>query len=343
MPNSLGIVAVLPSTNPASLPSDQFVFFSTHSIHTMDNPENVLISSQEVVAFLNIYGNIGDNDSPLTVNDVTHYQKAFTHESYYQSVRHHVSTSNVTKCYLDYIPTESYERLEFLGDHILKAVMGRYLYERYPNEREGFLTSLKIKIEKCSTLHKMAVALGFKKYILLSLSIENLTLLGVDMGRNTVNFYEDVFEAFVGAILVDNGEKGLVYADRFVRNVIEELVDFSELNSVNDNYKECLVKVYNTHGLGKPVFVNLEDSEKVFKKVFPKLVLVKRDLLSPSQLARVQDYTEKVLMKFKDSPEEITRVLDADTLILALGYGRKNIQSEQECCKQALVNLDFSD
>ena len=307
----------------------------------MDNPENVLIDAHQVTEFLNAYGNIGDDGAPLKVNDVTIYQKAFTHESYYQSVRHHVSTMNVTKCYLDYVPTESYERLEFLGDHILKAVMGRYLYERYPNEREGFLTSLKIKIEKCSTLHKMAHSLGFKKYILLSLSIENLTLLGVDMGRNTINFYEDVFEAFVGAILVDNGEKGLMYADKFVRNVIEGLIDFSELNSVNDNYKECLVKVYNANGFGKPVFVSLKDSLQVFKKVFPKIILVKKKLLGPIQLTRVQDYTEKVLMKFKDCPEEILLHLDSETLVLALGYGRKNIQSEQECCKQALINLEF--
>ena len=150
-----------------------------HANVTMDNPNNILITRQEVENILNYYGNIGDNGERLTIINLDNFQRAFVHESYYQAVHNAISNDNVdsSKTYITYIPAESNERLEFLGDHILKANMGRYLHERFETEREGFLTKLKIKIEKCSMLHQFGATLGFKKFILLSLQVENQTLL----------------------------------------------------------------------------------------------------------------------------------------------------------------------
>ena len=139
--------------------------------------------------------------------------------------------------YINYLSKESNERLEYLGDHILKATLGRYLYQRFGTEREGFLTRLKIKIEKCSMLHKFAVTLGFKEFLLLSLQIENQTLLDLDRGRNTPSYYEDAFESFLGSIMEDFEEKGYIYAERFLRNIIENIIDFSELISKNDLFE----------------------------------------------------------------------------------------------------------
>jgi dsRNA-specific ribonuclease len=174
----------------------------------MENPNNCLITKKDVENILNYFGNIGDNDTYLNINNLEHYQNAFVHESYYQAVQYHFSKNEkkeeLQNCYL---PKSSSERLEYLGDHILKSTLGRYLFERFGNEREGFLTKLKIKIEKCSMLHKIGVTLGFKKFLLLSLQVENQTILCIERGRNTPSFYEDAFEAFIGSILVDFGEK----------------------------------------------------------------------------------------------------------------------------------------
>lgn len=316
----------------------------------MNNPFNVLITRENVEDILNKYGNIGNNGERLFIKDLTHYQKAFTHESYYQSVRTTVNftkndpeiNSNTLKCYINYVPEESSERLEYLGDHILKAVMGRYLYERYPNEREGFLTDTKIKIEKCSMLHKISSTLGFKKYILLSLSIENQGLLAVDKGRNTPNYYEDSFEAFIGAISEDFGEMGYIYADRFTRNVIEEIVDFAELNSVNDNYKDTLVKTFVALKWPKPRFISINDSDVIHLKMFPKFITVDKGLLDDKQLLQVKDYNDKTFKKYKGREKLLLTCMDPNDLIAGIGYGRKNIQSEQECSRQALLNLGFS-
>ena len=181
----------------------------------MDNLNNILITKTQVEHILNYFENVGGdehNRKPLEINNLEYYQQAFVHESYYQAVQHCTTGlknrgggGEDDKNIFLYIPKESSERLEYLGDHILKAIMGRYLFERFGMEREGFLTKLKIKIEKCSMLHKIAVTLGFKKFLLLSLQVENSTILDIDRGRNTPSHYEDAFEAFIGSILLDFG------------------------------------------------------------------------------------------------------------------------------------------
>jgi dsRNA-specific ribonuclease len=310
----------------------------------MNNPYNTLITNSQVEDILNFYGNIGGKiESPirLKINQISHYQKAFTHESYYQSVRNMINSSDDIECFTNYTPTESSERLEYLGDHILKAVIGRYLYERYPNEREGFLTDLKIKIEKCSMLHKIAQTLGFKRYLMLSLSVENQTLYAMDKGRNTPSYYEDAFEAFVGAILEDFGEDGYKYADRFVRNLIENIIDFAQLNSVNDNYKDVLVKKFIALKWPKPRFISIDETSTRYLKKYPKILVLSKSLLTKEQVECLQDYTVKIILSFKGEEKVITRHISKDLVIAGLGFGRKNIQSEQECSRQALVNLKF--
>lgn len=235
----------------------------------MDNLNNRLITRQEVENILNYFENIGDNGVRLTINNLEHYQQAFVHESYYQSVQYHFTKGETVRednTLFSYVPKESSERLEYLGDHILKAVMGRYLFERFGNEREGFLTKLKIKIEKCSMLHKIGVSLGFKKFLLLSLQVENQTILDLDRGRNTPSYFEDAYEAFIGSILLDFGEKGYLYADRFVRSVIENIIDFAELISKNDNFKDSVQRYFQSLKWKTPVYTSLNEEGPLYEK-----------------------------------------------------------------------------
>ena len=89
----------------------------------MDNLNNKLITRQEVENILNYFENIGDNGTRLAINNLEHYQQAFIHESYYQSVQYHFTKGETVKednTLFSYVPKESSERLEYLGDHILK-------------------------------------------------------------------------------------------------------------------------------------------------------------------------------------------------------------------------------
>ena len=315
----------------------------------MDNPNNRLITKQDVENILNYFGNIGNNDTPLCINNLEHYQHAFVHESYYQAVQYHFSKNEIKENdNIIYLPKSSSERLEYLGDHILKAVMGRYLFERFGNEREGFLTRLKIKIEKCSMLHKIGVTLGFKKFLLLSLQVENQTILDLDRGRNTPSYYEDSFEAFIGSILVDFGEIGYLYADRFVRNVIENIIDFAELISKNDNFKDSLQRYFQSLKWKTPTYTSLNEEGPLYRKIFTRMMVFTQEQFSEMDSlvqSTILKYTSCILEEYKiNNPivySKLFSLRQQGNYILGIGFGRKATNAEQECAKQCLLNLSL--
>ena len=318
----------------------------------MDNSNNRLITKTEVENILNYFENIGDDGQRLVINNLEHYQHAFVHESYYQSVQHRFTKTDQSYQSSDivfhYVPRESSERLEYLGDHILKAVMGRYLYERFDTEREGFLTRLKIKIEKCSMLHKIGVTLGFKKFLLLSLQVENQTILDLDRGRNTPSYYEDAFEAFIGSILVDFGERGYLYADRFVRSVIENIIDFAELISKNDNFKDSLQRYFQSLKWKTPVYSSLNEEGPLYRKVFTRILTLnieQFELLDKTIQNNIKNFTCKVIDEYRTKNSQVYLKLitlhQKGEYILGIGFGRKVTNAEQECAKKCLVNLQL--
>jgi len=90
-----------------------------------------------------------------------------------------------------------YERLEFLGDSILGAVVSCYLFRTYTDSREGFLTQMKSKIVNRNNLNYIGKQLGLARY-----------LRNVDMTKLGENIHGNIFEALVGAIYMDtNYEK----------------------------------------------------------------------------------------------------------------------------------------
>lgn len=317
----------------------------------MDNPNNRLILKEEVENILNYFENIGDNNERLLINNLEYYQQAFVHESYYQAVQNSCINNNLSSnnMYINYFPKESNERLEFLGDHGLKTIMARYLYQRFNEEREGFLTILKIKIEKCSMLHRIGVTLGFRKFILLSLQVENQTILDIDRGRGTQSYYEDSFEAFIGAILEDFGDKGYLYAERFVRSVIENIIDFAEIISKNDNFKDSIQRFFQQKRFeANPSYVSINEENPLYRKVFTKIVTItKNDLLQMNESIQetVFNYSKRILEHYKiNNPQVYMNLLEMynqDKLILGIGHGRKVNQAEQNCAKEGILNLNL--
>ncbi|MEG3641723.1 ribonuclease III [Mycoplasmoides genitalium] len=132
-------------------------------------------------------------------NNWEFFEKAFIHASY---INEHEDVS------------ESYDRLEFLGDALIDFVVAKKLFELYPKYNEGLLTRTKIEIVKGENLNRIGIELKLGDFVKLS--------NGAELTENTVG---DVLEALVGAIYEDMGMKK---ATEFVEKYIFERT-FSEI------------------------------------------------------------------------------------------------------------------
>lgn len=126
------------------------------------------------------------------------------------------------------------ERLEFLGDAILGAVVGHIVFRHFPKKPEGFLTNARSNIVKRQSLNKLAKDTGFDQLII------------TNFKQNTHNNYVtgNAFEALIGAIYLDRGYGHCV---RFVRDkIMTELVNIDK--AANEiNYKSKLLEWGQRH------------------------------------------------------------------------------------------------
>lgn len=177
--------------------------------------------------------------------------------AYYKKALIHKSVSNDKDKRSNRL--ENNERLEFLGDAILDAIVGDIVYRHFEGKREGFLTNTRSKIVQRDTLNKVAKEIGLNE--LIQSSITPHTSHNSYMGGNA-------FEALVGAIYLDRGYKYcmLFMQDRILKDYIDinkmaykevnfksKLIEWSQKNRVAASFE--LVE-QNQEDTGSPVFVS---------------------------------------------------------------------------------------
>lgn len=122
--------------------------------------------------------------------------------------------------------TENNERLEFLGDAILGAIIAEYLFKLFPKKDEGFLTQIRSRIVNGQNLYILA-----KKFGLDALLQSRLT----KKEKLSSSAYGDVFEALIGAIFLDKGfEKTKLF---ILNNIIKTHLDMNTLLENDTDYK----------------------------------------------------------------------------------------------------------
>lgn len=122
------------------------------------------------------------------------------------------------------------ERLEFLGDAVLGAVIAEYLYTHYPTKNEGFLTSMRSKIVSRSHLNNVAQRLN----------ITPLVLTKMDKRKPAKSLGGDALEALIGAIYLDQGVKP---AKAFIHTkILNDLVEMEDLEKTIISYKGLLIE-----------------------------------------------------------------------------------------------------
>ena len=107
------------------------------------------------------------------INNLSLYQQAFTHDSYSIPHTNEIMERDSVKL-IDKpegaieLQEMSYQRLEFLGDRVVNLIIAFYLFERYPQQNEGFMTKIYSKIVDCKGLSRLARKVNFGQFILIS-------------------------------------------------------------------------------------------------------------------------------------------------------------------------------
>jgi ribonuclease-3 len=241
------------------------------------------------------------------VHDITIFSIAMTHPSYtnkdYREIKNLKSIliginflkgedlfpiSNEQKHMAIPLGDSSYERLELLGDSILRLIISDYIFMRYRDMDEGDMTKLRSLIENGLSLAEIARRIGLPKYMLIP---RNLEASGAREKNN--KFQCDIFEAFIAAIYIDSMK--IKYSDlefdydlikklrgnsfdlcyQFVTRLIEAEIEFQELLEKESNHKDKLLQQYHKLGWTDPKYNTMEvisDDNKMGKKYFKMYV-----------------------------------------------------------------------
>lgn len=214
------------------------------------NAKNKLITPETLDALLASYG-IRDK-----LRDINMYRLAMIHRSYCTRKNENYKTGNVM-CPAEVkvkLQENSNERLEFLGDAVLSLVVADYLYERFPDCDEGFLTTIRSKLVCGKSLAKLGEAIGLGPWLIISRQIDE------DNGRGNAKILEDTFEALLGAIFIDFGRDGFSRTKTFVTGIIEHHIDFATMICSAQSAKDKFIRFYASRFGCNPTFSEIERS-----------------------------------------------------------------------------------
>lgn len=265
------------------------------------NLNNILVTEDDIIKILKNY-----NVNIDKINHIEYFIQSFTHKSYCKKdiLPNHVleaakkELNNPSE--LLELFDNSYERLEYLGDRVLKLIVSEYLFYRYPKQNEGFMTRLQTKLEDKKNLAMMSKEIGLGKFFIISKQIESMN------GRNLDKIHEDIFEAFIAALRLSND---IEPCRLLIVNLLETLVDYSDKLYCDNNYKDQLLRIHHQN-----------------KWTFPKYITIHYEGLP---------HKRKYIMgveKYDVKPND-----PIDKRCIAFGIGNSKKEGEQNAAKMALI------
>jgi ribonuclease III len=273
------------------------------------NINNILITEKDIIDMLKHYNVAVDK-----IININTFHKAFTHKSY---VKKEIFTDKILEATrnemgnpsnLLELQPESYERLEYLGDRVVKIIVSSYLFTRYPHEDEGFMTRLQTKIEDKKNLSFFSKHLGLGKFFIISKQIESLN------GRNLEKIHEDVFEAMMGALWLSNGFDTCCL---LMLNLLETLIDYSDKLYCDNNYKDNLLRFHHKQKWKFPIYHMIQFEGPPHKRNY--IMGVENPNVSPTN--------KKKFLHGKNYKE----------LCISFGIGNSKKEGEQKSAKMALI------
>lgn len=233
------------------------------------NTKNIDITTQDVESIMRRYG------SPdFKLREMKWFAQACVHKSYvdrpevWADQPAMVMTEKPEGCLA--LKQRDNEELEFAGDSVLSAIVGKYLKMRYPGQGEGFLTSLRTQIVNNNMLGELAKKMGFSPFVVLSRHVEE-----VCDGRSNLRILGSMLEAWIDAIMEHEGNEGAAYdmARKFFITIMEKHINFSKLIAEDTNFKDQLLRYFQSKFHEPPRYKEVKVDGPPHDRVFTMGVL----------------------------------------------------------------------
>jgi ribonuclease III len=154
------------------------------------------------------------------------------------------------------------ERLEYLGDAVLDAILSDYLFEKFPEANEGFLTKIRSRIVNRDVLNQLAVSMGINKILISKINSSHLTK----------NLYGDAFEALIGTVFLDKGFKKT--KKLFIKNVLNKYLDLDLIVKTDSDYKSLVFEWVQKHKSNLIFTYNEEYDFNLKKSIFSTTLFI---------------------------------------------------------------------
>jgi ribonuclease-3 len=235
------------------------------------NASNILLTREDLFSILDNSGmDYSKIKSKISKTDIKEFQIAFNHKSYCKyNIKISDELREESKTWSIPLQEVSNERYEFLGDSVIDLIIANYLFDRYPKEKEGFMTKLRTKLVCTKTLAKLSSYLDLTRFIVMSKYVEDIC-----GGRDNPKLLENCFESFVG---VTYKLFGFEFCNDFVLAMIEniDLIDIVDLIENDDNYKDQLLRHCHKHFEGRnPVYKQVSMEGLSNHAIFTMCVMV---------------------------------------------------------------------
>jgi ribonuclease-3 len=201
------------------------------------------------------------------------FEQAFTHRSYLNETKENLSSN---------------ERLEFLGDSIISFVVSQNLFLKFPLFNEGILTNIRSLMVNTKSLALIAKELEFGNYLKLSKGEEE------SKGRQNQSLLADCFEAFVGALFIDQGVNAV---SQFLGLVLLPKADEIIKGTSFKDPKSLLQELVQSRRLNSPVYKVLGETGPAHAKRFRIGAHVDGDLVSEGEGKSKKDAEEDAASK----------------------------------------------
>jgi ribonuclease-3 len=177
------------------------------------------------------------------------------------------------------------ERLEFLGDAVLDAILSDYLFEKFPDANEGFMTKIRSRIVNREILNQLAISMGIDKFLVSNVSLNN----------STRNLYGDALEALIGALFIDKGFKKT--KTLFIKRVFNKYLDLGQIVDTDTDYKSLVFEWIQKHKTNLTFEYKEEYDFKMKKSIFSATLIINKEEFGTGQGASKKEAEQEAAGK----------------------------------------------